>query len=81
MASKPRLKQFEDRIGYFDEITKDGDRLIDEVVAGNADVHLETLTDNCCMLIIQTPTHYWHLNIWHKGKSPLRITMLEDNSQ
>jgi hypothetical protein len=67
---------YTDRIEYLD----DKQEFIDEIVMGGANVHLETLDDNCAMLIVENKKHHWHMNIWQKGKSPLRVTMLEDNS-
>lgn len=72
-------ERFTDRIDYDGE-TKDKQPLIDDLAMGNADVHLEMLSDNGAYMILRNDKHYWHLNIWHNGKSPLQITMLEDNS-
>jgi hypothetical protein len=81
-AAPKSIKQdtFQDRINYFEEKLKDGRQLIDEVVMGNADVHFETLSDNCAYMIMRNGEHYWHLNIFHNGKSPLRVVMYEDES-
>lgn len=57
-----------DRIAYFDnELTKCGDKTIDEVVMHNATVHLESLSDSCFMLIMENGKHHWHLNIYARG--------------
>lgn len=56
-------------------------QVIDEAVLHNADVHLEQLNDECYMLIIKNPRHYWHLNIYSKNKrSKVIATLYEDNS-
>lgn len=67
-------KDIKDRIEY----NSDGET-IDELVMVGANVHLEQLTKNCFMLILDNGEHYWHLNIFSKsGKSKVDATMLED---
>ena len=70
-----------DRIAYFDnELTKYGDKTIDEVVMQNAKyVHLESLTDSCFMLIMENEKHHWHLNIYSRGgRAKVEAHLYED---
>ncbi len=79
--SKPKTEVYEDRIAYLgDEYEDRGQPLIDEIVMGEADVHFEMLSDNSAYMILRNGKHYWHLSIYHKGKSPLRVVMYEDES-
>jgi len=50
---------------------------LDEVVATGADVHLEVLSDNAIMLIIEDATQHVHLRITHRGRSPIRVWAYE----
>ena len=55
---------------------KEGD--LDEVVAPNASVHLETLSDNAIMLIVDDGHRHVYLNITHRGRSPMRVRVYEE---
>ena len=48
-----------DEIRYLGDSTDN----IDEIVMTGANVHLETLDDYTCMLILQNEKHRWHFNI------------------
>ena len=57
-----------DRLTYLDEQNdeykiKDGRPIVDEVVLSNATIHLESLSDQCYMLIVENDKHHWHLSI------------------
>lgn len=79
--SKSKTEHYDDRIAYLgDEYEDRGQPLIDEIVMGEADVHFEMLSDNSAYMILRNGKHYWHLSIYHKGKSPLRVVMYEDES-
>mgnify|MGYP001574585490 CR=1 FL=1 len=51
---------------------------LDEVVATNASVHLETLSDNAIMLIVEDEQRHVHLQIFHGGRSPIRVRVYEE---
>ena len=51
---------------------------LDEVVATNASVHLETLSDNAIMLIIEDEHRHVHLQIFHRGRSTMRVQVYEE---
>lgn len=73
-----------DRLTYLDEkteLTKDGRPKVDEVVLSNASVHLESLSDQCFMLIVENAKHHWHLSICsdsHRGKIHAIVQEQED---
>jgi hypothetical protein len=52
---------------------------LDEVVATNASVHLETLSDNAIMLIVEDAERHVHLSITHRGRSPMRVWVYEES--
>ncbi|KKM73267.1 hypothetical protein LCGC14_1412170 [marine sediment metagenome] len=54
-----------DRLTFFDNEphSKDGRPVVDEVVLSNATVHLECLSDQHFMLIVENDKHRWHLTI------------------
>ncbi len=51
---------------------------IDEIVATNASVHLEVLSDNAVMLIVEDDERVVHTTIYHAGRVPLRVRVQED---
>ena len=51
---------------------------IDEIVATNAEVHLELLDDNTVMLIVHDDERLIHTTIFHEGRVPIRVRMKED---
>ena len=51
---------------------------IDEIVATNASVHLEVLSDNAVMLIIEDDERVVHTTIFHGGQVPIRVRMYEE---
>ena len=51
---------------------------LDEVEAYNASVHLEVLSDNSMMLIIEDDQRHVHLHITHRGRSPMRVRVYEE---
>ena len=51
---------------------------LDEVVATNASVHLETLSDNAIMLIVEDDQRHVHLRISHGGRSRMRVRVYEE---
>ncbi len=51
---------------------------LDEVFGENVNVHLEMLSDNAMMLIIEDETTHVHLRISHNGRSPLRTWVYEE---
>ena len=51
---------------------------IDEIVATNATVHLEQLSANAIMLIVEDGKRTVHTTIFHAGRVPLRVRMKED---
>ena len=69
-----------DRIEYFEGETDKNQPLVDEFVMENAIVHLEMLDDNSLYIIAENAEHSWHFSVYHRGKSPLRVTLYEDNS-
>ena len=54
-----------DRLTFLDDEphSKDGRSVVDEVVLSNATVHLECLSDQHFMLIVENDKHRWHLTI------------------
>lgn len=50
---------------------------IDEIAASGVTVHLEQLSDNDLMLIVEDDERHLHLRISHNGHSPLRIWKYE----
>lgn len=54
-----------DRLTYLGDeyTTKDGRPLVDEVVLSNATIHLESLSDQDFMLIVDNDKYHWHLVI------------------
>jgi len=68
-----------DRITYNNEITKHGDKAIDEMVLSNASVHLEQLDDTCFMLIAENGEHHWHLKIYARsGRAKVEAYLYEE---
>ena len=59
------------------EILGDYSEDLDEVIARDAYVHLEMLSDTAVMLIIEDAHQHVHLRITHKGRSPIRVWELE----
>ncbi len=51
---------------------------IDEIVATNASVHLEVLSDNAVMLIVEDDERVVHTTIYHAGRVPIRVQMKEE---
>ena len=51
---------------------------IDEIVAHDAGVHLEVLSDNAIMLIVEDGKRSVHTTIFHAGRVPLRVRMKEE---
>ena len=74
-----------DRLTYLDEqneLTKDGRPKVDEVVLSNATVHLESLSDQCFMLIVENNKHHWHLSICTDSpRSKLHAVVLEEENK
>jgi len=54
---------------------------IDEIVASGVAIHLEMLSDNAIMLIIEDGDRHVHLRITHGGKSLLRTWIYEEFTQ
>ena len=50
---------------------------VDEIVATDAGVHLEVLTDNAVMLIIEDGERTVHATIFHAGRVPIRVRVVE----
>jgi len=69
-----------DRIKYFDnEFTHHGQRVIDEVVMQNANVHLESLDGSTYMLIMENEKQHWHININSRlGRAKVDAWMYEE---
>ena len=51
---------------------------IDEIVATDARVHLEVLSDNAVMLIVEDDERVVHTTIYHAGRVPIRVQMKEE---
>jgi len=70
-----------DRLTYFEnETVKNGLPAVDELVAHNANVHLESLSDTAFMLIVENEHHYWHININSRGsRAKIEAFVYEDN--
>ena len=51
---------------------------IDEIVATNASVHLEVLSDNAVMLIVEDDERVVYTTIYHAGRVPIRVQMNEE---
>jgi hypothetical protein len=71
-----------DRIDYFEnELTKSGLPAINEMVIHNANVHLECLSDQCFMLIVENGKHYWHISIFSRSsRSKIEAHVYEDKA-
>ena len=54
---------------------------VDEIVAMDATVHLEVLSDNAVMLIVEDDKRIVHTTIFHAGRVPIRVRMKEDTSK
>jgi hypothetical protein len=82
MAKKDWVKD-PDRITYFEkEFTKAGLPSIDEMVIHDANVHLECLSDNCFMLIVENDKHYWHMVIFSRsGRAKVEAHLYEDEDK
>jgi len=76
----PQKKEphFEDRIAY-EDVLPNGAKPIDEFVMGNADIHLEMLSDTSLYIIAQNDKQRWHFSVYHNGKSPLRVMLYEED--
>ena len=51
---------------------------IDEIVAENAWVHLELLSENEIMLIVEDNERMVHIEISHQGRVPVRVHMVDE---
>lgn len=51
---------------------------LDEVIGHNVDVHLETLSDDAIMLIVEDSERHVHLRITKQGRGPMRVWVLEE---
>ena len=54
---------------------------VDEIVATNATVHLEHLSDNAIMLIVEDGKRRVHTTIFHAGRVPIRVRVHEDTGR
>jgi len=83
----PELKvlsdESNDRLTYLpNEFLKDGRPKVDEVVLSNASIHLESLSDQCFMLIADNHKHHWHLSICSDSpRSKLHAVVLEEENK
>jgi len=80
------LKQDEsvDRLTYLgDEYrAKDGRPLVDEVVLSNATIHLESLSDQDFMLIVDNDKYHWHLVICAgSSRSKIYAVVMEEETK
>ena len=54
---------------------------VDEIVATDATVHLEVLSDNAIMLVVEDDVRTVHTTIFHAGGVPIRVRVIEDESK
>jgi len=82
--SSPVLSEENDRLTYLgaSEVTKDGRPKVDELVLTNASIHLESLSDQCFMLIADNHKHHWHLSICtDSNRSKLHAVVQEEENK
>ena len=53
---------------------------VDEIVGRDATVHLEVLSDNVVMLIVADGERHLHAEIYHDGRVPIRVRVVEDQT-
>jgi hypothetical protein len=71
-----------DRIAYYEnEVTRYGQKSIDELVVHNANIHLEKLSDSEFYLLIYNNIHEWRFAICSDtGRAKIVALLVEDNS-